>query len=284
MLRSIIEHLSGVIAATGAGRHLQGHGADELFAPGPAVLSTLLNGHPWRQLRTLRAMRAKRRLTFATARDELRSPGSHRSWLLWVASNLDSGHGRRGNGWEIEPRSSQWATPEAVAQARGLICAAAEEGTEPLAPTPAEHALLRGLQVGGQMIRQSSVIGERVGVSFEGPYLDDRVLEAVLSIRLAERYQARVNKPVLAEAMREVAPADLLGRRDKSNGDRELFDGIRRSRHRLEEALADPLARPHWSGQGRRAAIDRTGPASRSRPPAAAGADVGMRDVAASGD
>jgi asparagine synthase (glutamine-hydrolysing) len=156
----------------------------------------------------------------------------------------DTAELKQDGGWEFSPRLPEWATADAVDRARRLLAEAAQANPEPLGPRPAEHALLRGIQIGGQLIRQSSVIGERAGLSFEAPYLDDRLLEAALSIRIEERFLSKVNKPVLAAAMRGVVPQEALDRRDKSNGDREMHDGIRRSRNRLEEALADPqLAR-----------------------------------------
>jgi asparagine synthase (glutamine-hydrolysing) len=243
--RSVVEHLAGLVAESGADRHLQGHGSDELFTPDLSVLYALVRRHPWRRLRSLQARRARGRLPLATALAHFRGQGSYRSWLLRAAARLGSGEElRQDGGWEAPPRSPEWATPEAVAHARNCLIEAAEADPEPLGSSPSHHALLRGVQTGGLLVRQSSVIGERLGVSFEAPYVDDRVLEAAMSIRLEERIVAQVNKPVLAAAMRDVVPPGALDRKDKSNGDRELYDGLRRSRQRLEEVWADPaLAR-----------------------------------------
>jgi asparagine synthase (glutamine-hydrolysing) len=239
--RSVVEHLARLSAGAGARRHLRGHGSDELFAPGTAALATLLRRHPRRLLQSLQSRRARGRLSFATAYRQYRNPGSYRKWLHRVARNLTPGAAlRQDSGWEISPRLPEWATPDAVARAQRLLVEAARERPEPVAPSPAQHMLLRGAQLGAHLTRQSSVIGERVGVSFEAPFLDDRMLEAALSIRLEQRFQARVNKPVLATAVRGVVPADILDRKDKSNGNREMFDGVRRSRTRLEEVLAEP--------------------------------------------
>jgi asparagine synthase (glutamine-hydrolysing) len=239
---SKIEHVAGLAASAGAGRHLRGHGADTLFMPDLTLANELLKWHPWRRLQILLAKRARARLSLAAVLKQMRGPGSYRSWLLRSARSLSPGRKlEQDGGWEIAPQPPEWATPEAVAQARQLYLEAANADPEPLGPSPALHLVLRCLHTGAQHIRQSSAIGEPFGVVFDGPYLDDRVVEAVLSIRPRERFQAKVNKPVLAAAMRGVMPQEALERTDKSNGDRELFDGVRRSRRRLEEVLADPL-------------------------------------------
>jgi asparagine synthase (glutamine-hydrolysing) len=242
VFRSMVEHNVKLVADAGARRHLQGHGSDCLFTPDLALLSSVVRRHPWRWLRSMQARKARGRYTLAAVLRQFRSPGSHRRWLLREASRLTAGGEiRQDGGWELSLRTPEWATPQAVDQIRAVLVSAAKSDLEPLASAPPEHALLRGVQVCGQVIRQSSVIGESAQVSFEGPFLDDRVIEATLSIRVRERFQARVNKPVLAAAMRGVVPDDILDRRDKSNGAREMFDGVRRSRPQLEEVLSDPL-------------------------------------------
>jgi asparagine synthase (glutamine-hydrolysing) len=239
---TFVERVAGIAASAGASRHLKGHGSDELFMPDLTLVNELLRRHPWRRLQILLARRARARLSLATVLQSFRGPGSYPSWLRRAARDLSAGRKlAQDGGWEIAPQPPEWATPDAVAQARRLFTDAAQADPEPLGPNPALHTLIRRLQIGGEHIRQSSATGEPTGVTFEAPYLDDQVVEAVLSIRPQERFQAKVNKPVLATAMRGVMPQEALERKDKSNGDRELFDGVRRSRHRLEEVLADPL-------------------------------------------
>jgi asparagine synthase (glutamine-hydrolysing) len=239
---TFVERVAGLAAGAGASQHLKGHGPDELFMPDLTLVNELLRRHPWRRLQILLARRARARLSLATVFQSFRGPGSYRSWLRRAGRSLSAGRKlAQDGGWEISPQPPEWATPAAVAQSRRLFTDAAQADPEPLGPSPALHALIRRLQIGGLHVRQSSAIGEPFGVTFEAPYLDDRVVEAVLSIRPQERFRARVNKPLLATAMRGVMPPEALERSDKSNGDRELFDGVRRSRLRLEEVLADPL-------------------------------------------
>ena len=86
------------------------------------------------------------------------------------------------------------------------------------------------------MTRGMNGDGARYGVSFEAPFLDDRVVAAVLSLRLEDRIATGGGfKPVLGAALRGIAPDSLLGRTTKGHATAEVFTGLRRHRRELAE-------------------------------------------------
>jgi asparagine synthase (glutamine-hydrolysing) len=78
------------------------------------------------------------------------------------------------------------------------------------------------------------------GVSWEAPLLDDRVVEAALCVRVADRFaDAASFKPVLAAAAAGVVPPEILRRRDKGEFSAEMYHGLRRNRERLLEMCCE---------------------------------------------
>jgi asparagine synthase (glutamine-hydrolysing) len=154
-------------------------------------------------------------------------------------------------GWSARPRMPLWATPDAVAAARRLLREAAEQ-TPPLDPDRVQHLVLESAVLSGTAIRQMNAVLAPSGVTWEMPFLDDRVLEAALSVRIADRFARDRYKPVLAEAVRGIVPEPVLGRRSKGEYSAEVYDGMRRNQHDLlaycddlrlgERGLADPVA------------------------------------------
>lgn len=238
--RATVEHSAVQVAGAGSRRHLMGLGSDELFRPSLMTLHALVRRHPLRSVRQIRAVRSMRRWNWATTVRGLAPIEPYPRWLASRAHQLTSE--RRWDAevdWEVVPKMPPWATREAVDAARRLLLDSATERPEPLAGLPVQHEMIRLTQVNGTMIRRASRVGERFGVSFQGPFLDDRVLEAALSIRLADRMAVGWAKPVLSAALRGVAPDDLLARKNKGDHSPELYQALRRHRGRLQDLCAD---------------------------------------------
>jgi asparagine synthase (glutamine-hydrolysing) len=104
-----------------------------------------------------------------------------------------------------------------------------------------QHEMLRLTQINGWAMRRNSRITSQFGVSLQAPFLDDRVLEAALSIRLEDRMTVGRFKPVLAATMRGIAPDSLLDRKTKGDASAELYAGLRHHRRELLELWDNSL-------------------------------------------
>jgi asparagine synthase (glutamine-hydrolysing) len=81
----------------------------------------------------------------------------------------------------------------------------------------------------------------RAGLPLAAPFLDDRVVEACLAVRLHERTTPWRFKPMIAEAMRDLVPATLLQRTTKGDFSVDWHAGLRRARTHLATLLDDPI-------------------------------------------
>ncbi|MFI0091642.1 asparagine synthase-related protein [Streptomyces bobili] len=238
--RATVEHQAGLVASLGARRHLQGVGGDELFLPGTMALHGLLRRDPAAALPHLRAMRSKRRWSIATT---VRTMGAAPSYRRWLAAETDELAADRawGSGayWEVSAKLPPWITPDAASSVRRLLREAIATGPEPLAALPVQHEMIWINRVNGTVMRRNSSIGGHAGVTFHAPYTDNRVLEAVLSVQLADRVAANRLKPVLARALDGVVPTEILHRTGKDDASPTLYAGLRRRRGELLDFAAD---------------------------------------------
>jgi asparagine synthase (glutamine-hydrolysing) len=234
-----MEHQLRLVAKLGSTRHMQGTGGDELFMASTTCLHTLSRQSPWRAVRHIRSTRSRYRWNLAITARQLSALKPYPRWLDRTADQL-SGLRAWGYeaGWEIPSRMPPWATGDAIQTAHRMIREAAAKNPSPFSPLPVQHNIIRSVQAGGWITRGFSRLAEQLGVSLEAPYLDDRVLEAALSIRLEDRMSATHMKPVLAAAMRGVVP-HVIDRTTKADASPDLYDGIRRNRRALWEMFED---------------------------------------------
>ncbi|ACU37232.1 asparagine synthase-related protein [Actinosynnema mirum] len=238
--RATNEHLAGLVAALGSRRHLQGIGGDELFHAGTMALHALARQRPVAAARHARAMRAHRRWSLATTARVLAFGQSYPRWLAGRADRLGRAPTAFGApAWEVEPLLPPWIGRDAAATVRRALREAAASGPEPLSPIPAQHEMLRITAVNGRAVRRNSSIAAASGVTFEAPFTDDRVLEAVLSLRFADRIDHHRFKPVLGTAVRHLVPADVLRRETKNDASAELYAGLRGRRGELLALFED---------------------------------------------
>ncbi|MCC2268945.1 asparagine synthase [Streptomyces sp. CT1-17] len=238
--RATVEHQAGLVASLGARRHLQGVGGDELFLPGAMCLHGLLRRDPAAALPHIRALRAKRRWSLATTARTMAASPSYRRWLADEADQLDADRSwGSGASWEVPARLPPWITRDAASTVRRLMREAVAADPEPLAALPVQHEMIWINRVNGTVMRRNSSIGAHAGVTFHAPYTDDRVLEAVLSVRLADRVAATRLKPVLARALDGVVPAGILHRTGKDDASPTLYAGLRRRRGELLDLAED---------------------------------------------
>ncbi|MGV9315021.1 asparagine synthase-related protein [Streptomyces sp. NPDC003691] len=230
-LTRYMEVVARTMAAHGVTRHLQGHGSDELAATGTAAyVNTAVRRRPVGSLGLVRAMRARRRWSLATTARVVRRFPSYADWLYRSADGLLTPADPRSEiGWEPLPKLPRWSSPETAALVRGTIRRTAGAGPPPLARDAVQHEILRCVQENGRLLRFANTLAEPFGVSFEAPFLDDRVVRAALSVRPADRHSADRHKPVLAAALRGTVPDYVLDRTTKSHFTMDVYEGRRRN-------------------------------------------------------
>ncbi|MFC0601085.1 asparagine synthase-related protein [Streptomyces palmae] len=224
------------VAARGSRLHLCGHGGDEVFHSPHVSLHTLVRRRPWTGARRAYERRSLGNWPLWPTVRGLADVRSLPAALIFGSTQLHDPPPSQFTphlGWTPPLRMPPWATPEAVAAVRDLLRRAAHDRPRPLGPDRAAHATVEAVQRGGAAVRYAAGLMARYGVDFAAPFLDDRVIEAALAVRLHERATPRRYKPLLAEAMRGLVPDDLLGRSTKGNYGEDTFDGLRRHRATL---------------------------------------------------
>ena len=81
-----------------------------------------------------------------------------------------------------------------------------------------------------RMTRQLDQMVRPIGIMLGAPYYDDRVVEAGLAVRPADRVTPWRYKPLIVEAMRGIVPDASLARQTKANGTGDEEPGLRRHR------------------------------------------------------
>ncbi|MGH4020869.1 MAG: asparagine synthase-related protein [Pseudonocardiaceae bacterium] len=235
-------HLARLLVERGCRLHLTGHGGDELFGAFPSYLHALARSHPRIATKHMRGYRALRRWsTWST----LRAVSDSTTFPAWLAASADQLTApppaptvpHLGWGWPV--RMPPWATPTAVEAARGLLRDKATEMPAPLAHPRVQHEVLQYIRACGRAVRQVAMLASDVGTQLAAPYLDDRVIEAALAVRLHERMTPWRYKPLLAAAMRDIVPDEILGRTTKGDFTADVYAGLRRHRAGLLELFED---------------------------------------------
>ncbi|MFJ4684981.1 asparagine synthase-related protein [Streptomyces sp. NPDC088789] len=224
--------------AAGADVHLTGHGGDHLFVGLATLWADLLPSRPLTAIRCLAAYRGMFRWSWADMARQL-LPVSYREWL---ASRALSGTGTDSRfpflTWGLGAGIPPWTTPEGASMIREEVSRAAQTAT-PLAKTPGGHLELDGIQDGARLVRALTDITAHAGLPLSAPFFDDRVIEAALRVRVPDRVQPYLYKPVLAEAMRGVVPDALLRRTTKGVGNMAQALGLRIHAEALSELWSE---------------------------------------------
>jgi asparagine synthase (glutamine-hydrolysing) len=234
-------HSAELLVSRGARTHLMGNGGDELFhSDHLGYVRSLLRRQPGTALAHLRGFRSLRRWTWPEIARALARDNSVRDWWLTQETALRTPVAARSPelGWGDPLRASPWVTDAAVAAARRVIRSAGERA-EPLAADRGQHVDLATLRIAGPvyrpLVRQFALAGARL----ELPYLDDRVIESVLSVRPHERRTPWRYKPLLAEAMRDVVPAGIARRGTKGEFSQVVKAGLKANLRAVLAILAD---------------------------------------------
>ncbi|MGP3967532.1 asparagine synthase-related protein [Streptomyces sp. 6N223] len=239
-----MRHTAALLAEHGSRCHVAGHGGDELFSRFPGYLHRLARRHPLAALRRVRAHRALERWPLPETLAQLARTDGVARWWLTQADDLTRPAPRRRTpalGWGLAPlRAPAWATADAIDAARQALRSTAED-VRPFAPDRGQHQFLVALRTTAPAYRQLSRLFDAAGVRLHQPYLDDRVVEAALAVRLPERATPLRYKPLLAASMRGVVPDVVLGRTTKGDFSADLRAGRRRNLAAILDVFSDSI-------------------------------------------
>jgi asparagine synthase (glutamine-hydrolysing) len=142
-------------------------------------------------------------------------------------------------GWVGPMRVPPWATRHAVELVRTHVQELVAGDVRPLDGDRFRHQVLDSLGYEGTLIRQTRRGLAHFGLEWDAPMLDDRVVEAALSVRLADRIPRGRYKPLLVAAMDGVMPDSVRLRRTKGEFSAELYEGLRHNRDKFLDVCAD---------------------------------------------
>jgi asparagine synthase (glutamine-hydrolysing) len=240
--RARMQTASNRAAKGGARLRFAGHGGDELLMPPPSWLSDIARRHPVRAARLARQLQAKYRFRASALAGTL-AVGTYGEWLAGCLQHetpdgpSDATLGQwQSLGWGVPPQLAPWATADTSKAVRAAVGAAAGE---PLSRLRGMHTTLELVHTGALAARHIAQLGASDGMPVALPYLDDRVVEACLSVRPDEAIDPRRYKPLLGAAMAGILPAPALARTSKSEISMTVGIGWRTHRAELLDLLDD---------------------------------------------
>lgn len=255
----VLHHLPG-LADRGSEVHLTGIGGDHIAWCSEAYYHRLLRTGPLLALGRLRGFRA---LWNWPLRDTARALLDSRPYGEWLAGTRRELHAPPAPtvsgalGWGTPPRLFDWVTPDAGEAIRRALGRAAENAV-PLAPDRGMHTDLHLIRDCTRILRIWDRMAARAGLPMASPFFDDRVIEAALAVRPADRVTPFSYKPLLTSAMRGVVPDVCLSRRTKATASMDATNGLREHRADLHALWEDSeLARRGLVDAGRLRALAR---------------------------
>ncbi|MFJ3099052.1 asparagine synthase-related protein [Streptomyces hydrogenans] len=233
-----------ILSEQGSVSHITGHGGDELFYKFPGYLHKLVRRNPLLGIQHARGHRALSRWPLSDTFRQLASSSDIKTW--WYAQ-ADTLRGPAPSSrfppleWNFVPlRAHQWVTRKSIEIARSRIIAQASS-VEPFAQDRGQHQFLLALRTTGPAYGQLARIYAGHGVKLHMPFLDDRVVEAALSVRLHERIDPWRYKPLLAEAMSGIVPSEILSRSTKGEFSGDIRSGRRRYLSKVLDVFSDSM-------------------------------------------
>ncbi|MEU9363294.1 asparagine synthase-related protein [Streptomyces avermitilis] len=236
-----LRHNAQLLAHRGSRRHLAGHGADELFVPSPGYLAPLLRHHPMLALRRLRQNRALKRWPLRPALAGLLRPGTVADWWHAQANNLGMPRTQRAPamGWGLHAiQVPEWITPAGLDLIRQALKHTAQQA-QPLSDDLGQHQTLLAVRTTAAHYRLIARIFADAGVHLDLPYYDQRVIDAVLRVRVHEQADPQRYKPLLAAAMHGIVPSTILGRATKGEFGQDLRRGLADNLPAILDLFAD---------------------------------------------
>ncbi|WP_424869346.1 asparagine synthase-related protein [Streptomyces sp. SAI-229] len=224
-----IAHSIEDAAAHGAGMYLNGLGGDHLLHGLPVWDHTLFRRRPLLALRRVRTTKMLDDRPLIPVLRELLSSEGYGPWLRRTVQEARRVREVRTDlrmEWDQQISLPRWLSQDAAA---ALLTRLRERAAhaEPLGPDRARHAELAMVRDGSRIVRGTQQFAATLGMPFEAPFFDDRVIEACFAVRHEERYSPMEFKPLIKAAMRGSLPDTFLRRSTKMGGSAQAARGLR---------------------------------------------------------
>jgi asparagine synthase (glutamine-hydrolysing) len=223
--------------------HLTGDGGDTLLCSPPMMLADVILARryrraldealAWSRLRQISALPllAEAARTARTTR-EAALEALERAVRMGQASSDTMA------AWYSVAAVPTWATSEVRERAVEVAWEAADlAGLWPVRDLTA-YVIAEAMAEVGRTARADAQLAEAAGIELHNPFIDSRVVDACLSIPLADRPGPAEYKPILRAAMADLFPAQLARRTTKGSYTSDYYGGIRANLDALSE-LAD---------------------------------------------
>ncbi|WP_326707732.1 asparagine synthase-related protein [Streptomyces cyaneofuscatus] len=214
--------------ATGSRYHLTGYGGDELFLGLPHAYQDLFHGNPLTAWNHLSGLRHQLGWPLLPTLKALLNRSTFPRYLAGAVTTEPQPVTRTPLlSWGVRQSLRPWFTDHANALITEEFRAAAAEPAEPIDRWRGRHVDIDAVRMGARHFQAMEDIGMTIGLPVAAPFYDDRVLEATLAVRLADRISPWRYKPLLVEAMRGVVPDALLARTTKDHMSSDEHQGLR---------------------------------------------------------
>jgi asparagine synthase (glutamine-hydrolysing) len=222
-----VRHCMTKAAGVGARVYLNGLGGDHLLHGMPSWNHTLLRRRPLLALRRARAVQLWEQQSPWTVMREMADNRSYRTWFGDIVDGAEKGSylaSRTSLEWGQPVILPRWLSPDMMAAVNDRLREIASTA-EPLGRNRAAHSELSVVRAGARSVRGVQQLGAALGMPFESPFLDDRVMESCFAVRWEERENPQELKPLIKEAMRGRLPDEFLRRRTKTGGRSQAVRG-----------------------------------------------------------
>ncbi|MFJ9640934.1 asparagine synthase-related protein [Streptomyces sp. NPDC101178] len=220
--------LLGRAYATGSRYHLTGYGGDELFLGLPHAYQDLFHGNPLTAWNHLGGLRHQLGWPLFPTLKALLNRSTFPRYLAGAVTTEPQPVTRTPLlSWGVRQSLRPWFTDHANALITEEFKAAAAGQAEPIDRWRGRHVDIDAVRMGARHFQAMEDIGMTIGLPVAAPFYDDRILEATLAVRLADRISPWRYKPLLVEAMRGVVPDTLLARTTKDHMSSDEHQGLR---------------------------------------------------------
>lgn len=238
-----IARIEEALSGSGTTLHLNGHAGDALFGPVSTMLwSVFHSSEPDRLRRVLRHRSINRYPLGKTLRMLARTQSYVDDLRRIERSNFAS----RDDGvagfsrWAPVPNTHPALTNKVHESIRQMAARAITEHPSPLSSDRTVHQILQYLVVHASTARRMNhAVSPAAGIYFESPYLDRRIVEAAISLKIADRAYQDPAKPLLAAARPDSMSLDYFTRRDKGDYTAEVFEQHRALRPTIRDLFGN---------------------------------------------
>lgn len=231
------------LRGTGSTLHLSGNAGDALFGPVSTVPWSYARSGERGRWRRLRRLRLVNRYPLGATIRMLAEHGTYRGDLeRFARAGFDRPEEEVATfaRWVLLPRVHPGLTGAARELLRGQARRELADGRDVWSTDRTVHQIVHLLSIHGSEVRRmNQARTPGAGITFDAPYLDRRVVEAALALRIEDRASQHPAKPLLAAARPPRMALDYFTRQDKGDYTAEVFEHHRALVPLVRELFAD---------------------------------------------